>query len=305
MGGNTYNRRHFNESEISELIAQIDGWKGLFDDRVFDTEKQWRANISRHLDEDSCQRFYFALEPARLCKGCKATLQIDSYHYSYGFRDYCPVCIQNGEFRRNLTPEQRRKRGEKISQAKKKFYQSEYGKSVAKSNGKKISKSLKKFHKTAKGALAREKSRQHNRKLMTERIKNGTFTPNSNNRNTHWDCEWNGKKYRSSWEAAYHQINPTSEYESLRIEYNIHGETKVYIVDFVDHNLRTVAEVKPKELCKDTRTQAKLNSLREWAKKHDYEMILADQDYFIEHRNQIQLDQFDTHTQQKLRNLLS
>lgn len=76
MGGNTYNRRHFTDEEINELVRQVDGTKGLFDDRIFETEKQWRANISRHLDADSCQRFYFLLEKIHHCKGCGVMLII-------------------------------------------------------------------------------------------------------------------------------------------------------------------------------------------------------------------------------------
>lgn len=305
MGGNTYNRRHFTDEEINELVRQVDGTKGLFDDRIFETEKQWRANISRHLDADSCQRFYFLLEKIHHCKGCGVMLGIDSYHYISGFRKYCPVCLQNGEFRKNLTEEQRRNRGKKISQAKKKFYQTEYGKSLAKSNGKKISTALKKFHQSPAGEIARQKSSEINREIMNKRILEGSFTPNTNNRNTHWESEWNQRKYRSSWEAAFHQLNPECEYEALRIKYNYQGKDRIYIVDFVDHKNKIVAEVKPAELFEDLKTKAKIASLSEWARQNQYCLILADQEYFRQKTELINLEEFDINTQRKLRNLLS
>src|SRR6056300_218223 len=42
--------------------------------------------------------------------------------------------------------------------------------------------------------------RQNKSQKMKELILSGKFTPNSNNRNTHWDSFYQDKKYRSSWE---------------------------------------------------------------------------------------------------------
>jgi hypothetical protein len=79
MGGNTYNRRYFSDSELQHLISKVNGYQSLFDkDRVFDNKKQWRANISRHLDSDSCNRFYFLLAPLCYCAYCKKQLGIDT-----------------------------------------------------------------------------------------------------------------------------------------------------------------------------------------------------------------------------------
>jgi hypothetical protein len=70
---------------------------------------------------------------------------------------------------------------------------------------------------------------------MKQKILSGEFTPNSNNRNTHWESTFNNNTYRSSWEALYQYFNQDAEYEKLRIEYNINNTAKIYIVDFVDH----------------------------------------------------------------------
>lgn len=70
---------------------------------------------------------------------------------------------------------------------------------------------------------------------MKTLILEGKFTPNSNNRNTHWDACCNGTTYRSSWEALYAYLNETAEYETLRIPYILNDKEFIYIVDFIDH----------------------------------------------------------------------
>ena len=65
-------------------------------------------------------------------------------------------------------------------------------------------------------------------KLMKQKILDGTFTPNSNNRNTHWDSYFKGKKFRSSWEAIYYSLHPEALYESLRIPYTYSTSVNPY-----------------------------------------------------------------------------
>lgn len=137
---------------------------------------------------------------------------------------------------------------------------------------------------------------------MKALILSGEFTPNSNNRNTHWESSLDGVKYRSSWEALYKYINPCAEYEQLRIQY----EYGIYIVDFVDHTNKSVIEVKPKELQTGKKFKAKINALSEWAQDKNYSVELFDQYSLIEilAAHDINFDRFDENTQRKLKALL-
>ena len=96
------------------------------------------------------------------------------------------------------------------------------------------------------GVRMSEEDKRARSKAMKLKILLGEFTPKSNNRNTHWDATLDGINYRSSWEALYKYINPGAAYEELRVEYIYEGESKIYLVDFVDHINNLVVEVKPK-----------------------------------------------------------
>lgn len=137
--------------------------------------------------------------------------------------------------------------------------------------------------------------------LMKGKILRGEFTPNSNNRNTHWDSYYKGKKYRSSWEALYHYYNNNAEYESLRVEYEFDGITHIYIVDFVDHESRTVVEVKPVELCNNLKFMAKKVALDQWALVNGYEVILATQTWLRENIIVTDYTDFDEKTATKIK----
>lgn len=138
---------------------------------------------------------------------------------------------------------------------------------------------------------------------MKELIESGQFTPNSNNRNTHWDSYYEGRPFRSSWEAIYQSLDPQAEYEALRIRYSYQGSEYIYIVDFINHYTKTVVEVKPLELCNEPKTVAKLTELKSWAKNNGYKFLLVDKDYIIRHRDNIKLSDFDEKTQKKIKGL--
>lgn len=72
------------------------------------------------------------------------------------------------------------------------------------------------------GIKMSKKGRVIRSKAMKQKILDGTFTPNSNNRNTCWDSYYGDKKFRSSWEAIYYSLNKEDLYESLRITYVYH-----------------------------------------------------------------------------------
>lgn len=138
---------------------------------------------------------------------------------------------------------------------------------------------------------------------IRRKIEIGKFTPNSNNRQTHYDVEFAGKKFRSSWEAAYYSLNPNMLHEKLRLPYTFNGKQHIYLVDFVDHNAKVAVEVKPRELLTDKKTQAKLSALREWCASNSYRAEVVTQDYFWENWDQIDIELFDSKTQQKLKGL--
>jgi uncharacterized FlaG/YvyC family protein len=137
--------------------------------------------------------------------------------------------------------------------------------------------------------------------IMKQKILSGEFTPNSNNRNTHWEALYNGKKYRSSWEALYQYINQDAEYESLRIRYKLNDDEKIYIVDFVDHVSRTVIEVKPRELCVGEKFNAKLQALIKWAKLNNYQTLIVDKEWLKAQNPVINYDHFDQKTATKIK----
>ena len=277
MGGNTYNRKYYTDEELTVLINKIDGLKSLFDDRIFENKKLWRANISRHLDADSCNRFYFKIKEKQglpICPCCGVTLGIDSFNYisAKNFTKYCFSCTKKGMWRYVISynKETLKERGRKITESKKKFYQTDRGKEVAQQIGEKNSIAVKRFHQSEEGKILRKQVGLKLSNIMKQSILSGKFTPNSNNRNTHWESEYNGKKYRSSWEALYQFHFPLAQYEKLRIKYFFQEKEHIYIIDFIDEQNKIVVEVKPEELVNDNKTQAKINALKSWAIENNY-----------------------------------
>lgn len=139
--------------------------------------------------------------------------------------------------------------------------------------------------------------------LMRDMIESGKFTPNSNNRNTHWNSCYLDKKFRSSWEALYQALNPAADYETLRIRYNLDGVEKVYIVDFIDHKNKIVVEVKPEELCRGEVFFSKMKALSQWADNNGYQIVLANRRWFQNQRQIFNYSDFDKNTANKIRKL--
>lgn len=138
-------------------------------------------------------------------------------------------------------------------------------------------------------------------KVMKEKILKGEFTPNSNNRNTHWDSFFKNKKYRSSWEALYQCFDPTAEYETFRLQYNYNNKEHVYILDFINYTTKQIIEVKPKEMLNDKKTLAKIDAAKKWCVDNNFTFILADKDFFKKIKIPVDLLQFDEKTQKKIR----
>lgn len=81
------------------------------------------------------------------------------------------------------------------------------------------------------------------------------------------------------------------------------GKEYIYIVDFVNHNTKKLIEIKPAELLKDKKTQAKIIAATQWCAEHLYEFVIADKSYFLKLGMPSQLNEFDKNTQRKIRNL--
>ena len=56
-----------------------------------------------------------------------------------------------------------------------------------------------------------EEYKKNASEVMKENIRSGKFTPNVQNSRTHWQVIYRGKRFRSSWEAAWFALN--SHYE--------------------------------------------------------------------------------------------
>lgn len=153
------------------------------------------------------------------------------------------------------------------------------------------------------GVKMSEADKEFRSTLMKQKILDGKFTPNSNNRNTHWNAAFAGKRYRSSWEALYHYINPNAEYETLRIEYILNNVSKVYIVDFVDHITKQVIEVKPVELCAGEKFNAKLLALIAWAAQYEYKVVIATKEWLQDNMMTVDYNQFDSATALKIKGM--
>lgn len=153
------------------------------------------------------------------------------------------------------------------------------------------------------GVTMSEVDKKKRSAIMKKKILLGEFTPNSNNRNTHWESSFNGRKYRSSWEALYQHINPLAQYEILRVEYMFNNNTHIYIVDFVDHINKLVVEVKPTELCIGDKFLAKMIALTNWAKENKYSVVIADRAWFKRQNIVIDYSKFDNNTTRKIKSL--
>ena len=138
---------------------------------------------------------------------------------------------------------------------------------------------------------------------MKKKILNGQFTPNSNNRNTHWDSSFNGKVYRSSWEALYQYHNQNDLHEKLRIKYTYKGKSHVYIVDFVNYETMIATEVKPKECCNDPKFMAKYKALLKWAKDNNFTARIVDMAFLKALPMPSSFQAFDNNTERKIRKL--
>lgn len=115
---------------------------------------------------------------------------------------------------------------------------------------------------------------------MKEKIASGEFTPCVTNTWTHNRIEVDGVKYRSSWDAAFGVLNTNYEYEKLRIPYVFDGETRTYIVDYVNHIDKIAIEIKPSGMSDTSTVCAKRDALVYFCDKNGYNYIEVDEHWF-------------------------
>ncbi|ASZ76451.1 hypothetical protein [Proteus phage PM2] len=134
-----------------------------------------------------------------------------------------------------------------------------------------------------------KEQREKQSQTMKRKILNGEFTPNTNNRNTCFDVVYNGKNYRSSWEASFASINPNYLYEKIRIPYiGEDNKTHIYIADFFDPKSKEVIEIRPKSLYDEN--HPKILEAKKYCKTNGYKYIHIDIDYFAENEHLIDYD---------------
>lgn len=149
---------------------------------------------------------------------------------------------------------------------------------------------MKSMYKNDKEAMIAKHNKGHTeetRKMHSEKIKlmilEGKFTPNSNNRRTWKRIEFNGIKFRSSWELKFYRYclekQLPVEYESLRLKYKFKDNNHVYITDFIDRTNKVLYEVKPNSLLEDDRVKAKEDAALKWCNKNGYEYKFITEDF--------------------------
>lgn len=144
------------------------------------------------------------------------------------------------------------------------------------------------------GKSPSSKTRERQSIRIKKRIKEGKFTPNLYNSKTHWQVEFKGRRYRSSWEAAFHGLNPDYEYETLRIE--IDG--RIVIVDFYLPAQKKAVEIKPKR--HQSIQKRRLDNISQTLGMRGITFQILGEEFLVERWDEIQCLDFDSETMRKL-----
>jgi hypothetical protein len=201
-----------------------------------------------------------------------------------------------GEERARILKEQMSSRMKGTKQKKEtieKRANSNKGKILSDETKLKISQSNKKTH-NSKEYLAKryETHRNMGKKLsliMKKKIMEGKFTPNITNSWTRRNIELNVDglitKYRSSWDAAFAMLNPSCQYEKIRIPYELDGHQKTYIADFADFDNLILYEIKPNSVKSRKVCVIKELAARRWALRNGWEYKMISDDWFMANIN--------------------
>lgn len=300
LGGDTRVLKEYNDNEIEILfnifINNEDKFTSLFDkNNIHKNFSLFKFDISRHMMTGCKEKLMFKIfkylyPETSLCIYCANDKKIEDLKPdNSGFKRYCKNCLSSNSHKKHIAEsiddQTRSEKGKKISQKKKDFYKSEYGKSVAKRIGSKNSEKLKDFYKTERGIEVMKSTAIKTSEAIKEKIFKNEFTPNIHNSKTHWQCEYNGKKYRSSWEAMWHSIYPDLLYETVRIVYYYNDKSRIYIVDFEDKTNKILYEIKPISQRNNDKIVAKETCAKEWCLTKGYTYVTITENELIEHRD--------------------
>lgn len=117
---------------------------------------------------------------------------------------------------------------------------------------------------------------------LKKNILEGKFTPPTTNSWCKSRIIYKNNAFRSSWEALFYILYNNGDllFEKLRIPYTINDNTRIYIVDFINHNTKTVYEIKPNSEKNSIQNILKEKALQEWCIINDYTYHLITEDYF-------------------------
>jgi hypothetical protein len=122
--------------------------------------------------------------------------------------------------------------------------------------------------------------------IMKQKIQSGEFTPNITNSWTRKNIELLiggiSVKFRSSWDAAFAVLNPTCQYEKIRIPYMINGVYKTYIVDFADFENNILYEIKPDSMKLADVCRIKESAAINWATENNWKYKMINNNWFID-----------------------
>lgn len=260
MGGNRFTkiRTSFSNNEILYLIIKYfsldNKLTSLFDnEKIFSSIHAWRHHFARNgMDEISINKFMYMIyvysNDSPICNCCKSVLSIEEFlilgiSREKSFSKYCKSCTKDycwGVRKNNLHDFS--KRDKNISESKIKFYQTEYGKSVAKLISKNASLQM-------MGKSRSKETRQKQSIKLKAKIASGEFTPYVHNYYTKWDATYTidniTYKFRSSWELCFSFCNQELKYEFFRFKYFEENNERTYISDFYDINNNIIYEIKP------------------------------------------------------------
>ena len=101
------------------------------------------------------------------------------------------------------------------------------------------------------------------------------------------------KLYRSTWEAVFQILNPTCQYERLRVKYMFDGKWHNYIVDFIDEENKIVYEVKPDATKNNRRNNVKRETLIKWCSNENYTYMEINDEWFYVNAKKINYNRYD------------
>lgn len=152
----------------------------------------------------------------------------------------------------------------------------------------------------------KENSRKKQSETMKLKIKKGEFTPRVTNSWCRSKIEIHGISFRSCWEAVFYILNPTLQYEKIRIPYiDEDGNEKIYITDFVDNISKKIYEIKPKSVKIKIRNFLKEKSAIDWCKNNGYDYICISDEYFFENASKIDYNLYEPKLKKSMKKFLN